>query len=423
MKSEDILHALSEVDEELIERASKKMPHPFWRWSGLAAALVLVVGIAYVVFHQGNLKAPTPPTKITETPETQAPEIQEPATEEPATEAPETDSPIFGGDQIAGFDAYYSLDYDDGISTYNAVVESADAYGAEVFFYHPTEDSTEARCAAMEQAIEEGCNIVLTYGHEYGGALVETAPLHPEITFIGMDLRESDLTIDFTEDYPFDQYSLDNVLAVDFRSEIAGYLAGYSAVSEGYSSLGYYTMLFVAETLNYACGFAQGAQDAARETGRLDEILIKLTSEPYFYGEIEQIRLEKMTAWREAGTQLITTYGDSTLAQTAADVGADIVVSAGASRPDMYVDNIVYLQQDKKAACEMIFSQLFNGELTLGRSIFVPYYEITAPTFAQASEWREKYETVYSDLLEGARECPADGSFEPNDYEIDIIWE
>ena len=61
---------------------------------------------------------------------------------------------------------------------------------------------------------------------------------------------------------------LKNTVEVTFASEQAGYLAGYAAVKEGMSSLGYLGDSKVPLAMDYGYGFLQGADKAAGELGR-----------------------------------------------------------------------------------------------------------------------------------------------------------
>ena len=52
-----------------------------------------------------------------------------------------------------------------------------------------------------------------------------------------------------------------------FSEEQAGYLAGYAAVSDGYTSLGFLERIRCPGFVRYGTGFLQGAQAAAEQNG------------------------------------------------------------------------------------------------------------------------------------------------------------
>ena len=59
----------------------------------------------------------------------------------------------------------------------------------------------------------------------------------------------------------------DNTAVVMFASEQAGYLAGYSAVKDGKTQLGFIGDEKKSVVMDYGYGFLQGADAAAKETG------------------------------------------------------------------------------------------------------------------------------------------------------------
>jgi len=418
MKPEDILRAIGDVDETLIERASKKTPNPFWRWSGIAAALILVVGIAYVVFQQGNLKPPTPPAEGTEAPETQAPVTEAPEMDASEMEAPTEDEPAYvDKDYRIAYIAYRNVIHD--FADWAAITTYADMYGWEYVYYKPTEDSAEAFTDTMEQVISEGYNVIISGGLSYCASLIETAPLYPEVTFIGLDVHKSDFEIYDTAD-PFDVYQLNNVLTIDFQDEIAGYLAGYSAVQAGYTSLGFYAGVFMPEVIAYANGVALGAQDAAEEYGCEDEIILRFAEHGNFSNTQSDAMLQQMNTWIQNGTQVIITNGQTALTHYATEGGADMVIAY--DEETNYTENLRSLRPDRASVIESALQELAHGTLTLGYAEEVPYYEYV-DAYGDSLFNSEELDLVYYGLTEGTRTCPSKTDFNPDDYEIEIIWE
>lgn len=63
-----------------------------------------------------------------------------------------------------------------------------------------------------------------------------------------------------------DRY-ISNVMCVTFDNLQSGYLAGYIAVKNGNTKLGYFGQYNSDDSANYGAGFAQGAAAAANELG------------------------------------------------------------------------------------------------------------------------------------------------------------
>ncbi len=52
---------------------------------------------------------------------------------------------------------------------------------------------TADRVAMIEKAVDEGYNVIVMPGYAFGGAIVEAAPLLPDVKFIALDVAAGDL--------------------------------------------------------------------------------------------------------------------------------------------------------------------------------------------------------------------------------------
>lgn len=110
----------------------------------------------------------------------------------------------------------------------------------------------------MKAAADNGAKIVIAAGFMQGNAISKAAVDYPDVKFVFIDGS----VLNGADNAP-----LKNVAAIVFSEEQSGYLAGYAIVKEGYTKLGF-TGGGGGE--NPACnrfgyGFAQGANDAAKE--------------------------------------------------------------------------------------------------------------------------------------------------------------
>ena len=126
-------------------------------------------------------------------------------------------------------------------------------------YFKPAGDSTEARVASVEQAIQEGYNVIVMPGYAFGATVVEVAESNPDVTFVALDVAQGDLG---------DNYIVPaNVATFVYKEEISGFMAGYAAVKEGYKKLGFLGGMAVPAVVRYGYGFVQGADAAATELG------------------------------------------------------------------------------------------------------------------------------------------------------------
>ncbi|MEG1528546.1 MAG: BMP family ABC transporter substrate-binding protein [Clostridia bacterium] len=98
-------------------------------------------------------------------------------------------------------------------------------------YYQPAngENATDAdRVAAMTSAINNGAKVIVTPGFLQSNALSQVAPENPDVKFVFIDGEIKELKV-----------KKDNIVGVSFSEEESGYFAGYAAVMEGFTNLGF----------------------------------------------------------------------------------------------------------------------------------------------------------------------------------------
>ena len=97
-----------------------------------------------------------------------------------------------------------------------------------------------------------------------------------------MCIRDSFIAVDVTEgDIVKNGKAVDlgkNVYICSFEEEQAGYLAGYAAVKDGYTSLGFLGGIAVPAVIRFGYGYVQGINAAAAEDG----VCLLYTSLPFY---------------------------------------------------------------------------------------------------------------------------------------------
>jgi basic membrane protein A len=159
-------------------------------------------------------------------------------------------------------------------TTYEACKEYCEANGVQFTYYKPAGDSTAERVAMVEKAVDEGYTVIVMPGYAFGETITETAGTYPDITFIALDVSESDLG-----DYTLPS----NVYCAVYQEELCGYMAGYAAVKMGYTHLGFLGGMAVPAVIRYGYGYIQGADAAAAETGA--DVTVEYVYGNQFYGD------------------------------------------------------------------------------------------------------------------------------------------
>ena len=278
-------------------------------------ALLLALCMIFALAACGETKpAETKP----EEPAAEAPAAEEPAAEAPAAEAPaaEATSDV----RVAMITDYGDItDQSFNQTTYEACKEYCEANSLEFKYYKPGSDSDDDRITMIENAIEDGFNVIVMPGYAFAPAIAATAPQYSDVLFIALDVSEFDLSSAGLDPLPANLYS-----AV-YQEELCGYMAGYAAVKLGYKKLGFLGGMAVPAVIRYGYGFVQGADAAAAELG-LTDVTINYAYGNQFYGDADITAA--MDTWYANGTEIVFACGGgifTSAAEAAAKVGGKVI--------------------------------------------------------------------------------------------------
>ena len=187
-------------------------------------------------------------------------------------------------------------------TTYEASKSWSEANDVEFNYFKPATNEDADRVASIEEAIEQGYNVIVMPGFAFAPAVVEVAPEYPDVKFVALDVSQYDLdTAAGTEGW-----ESDNTFCAIYQEEIAGYMAGVAAVKLGYKKLGFLGGMAVPAVIRYGYGFVQGAEAAAKELG-LTDVEIKYAYGNQFYGDADITA--RMDTWYGAGTEVVFACG------------------------------------------------------------------------------------------------------------------
>ena len=226
----------------------------------------------------------------------------------------------------------------------------------EYTYYQPTEDSTDARVQSVAQAIAEGADTIVMPGYLFGATLTVVMEEFPDTHFIAVDVASGDLTVDYTTYYD----PAANTACLTFSEEQAGYLAGYAAVKDGYTKLGFLGGMAVPAVIRYGFGFVQGADAAAAELGTPIEI-------NYTYGgqfSPDPAITAKMEGWYGAGTEVVFACGGGIYASAVEAAKLHDGKVIGVDVDQYYIDECIITSAMKQLqnVTETVLEALNNGE-------------------------------------------------------------
>ena len=278
--------------------------------------LALLLALAMIACLFAGCAGDTKPSEDSKAPSSSADESK---SEEPSSEKPAPSEDVTNPDDIPdtmdSADGKYEVAFitDVGLlkdksfnqGTFDGVKLFATAQGKSYKYYQPANGSDatdDDRFDAMKGAVEGGAKVVVAAGFMQGAALTKAATAYPDVKFV------------FIDGWPLvneNNEVLTNVAGVSFQEEQCGYLAGYAAVKEGYTKLGF---TGGGGGTNEACcrygyGYVQGANAAAAEKNI--KVEMKYT---WLYGAnfTPSAELQTLCAgWYEAGTEVIFSCGGS----------------------------------------------------------------------------------------------------------------
>ncbi len=184
------------------------------------------------------------------------------AAEQPTEEAAEpTEAPAEGGAEVAMITDKGTIDdksFNQG--TWEGVEKYCTDNNISSKYYKPAEATNAAYLESIALAVQGGAKVIVTPGFLFEVPIYEAQTTYPDVKFVLLDGEPH------TEDYA--TYKTEsNVLCILFAEEQAGFFAGYAAVKDGFTKLGFQGGMAVPAVIRYGYGFLQGAEVAAKELG------------------------------------------------------------------------------------------------------------------------------------------------------------
>lgn len=191
----------------------------------------------------------------------------------------------------------FSIDDENYVqAAWEGVRQYAEEQGISYKYYEAETPKAESMVQRVGEAVDEGVKIIVACGPEVAEGICIAQKEYPDIKFIYLDGVPVDA--DGTEVIG------DNCICFTFNLMQAGFLAGYSAVLEGFNSVGYMADESTEEAKAYGYGFLQGCNAASDWFNRY-------TFVKYIYGDDKDNAALKEYAknWYDSGVDAIFAYG------------------------------------------------------------------------------------------------------------------
>lgn len=207
----------------------------------------------------------------------------------------------------------------------------ASAYGYTATTQTAEGDSSADVETALRTAAESGAKLVICRGDAAATALYRIQENYPDVHYLLFD--------DEPHNDDYSAYKTANLVhCVLFQEEQAGYLAGYAAVIDGYTSLGFVGAREIPGIVRYGTGFLQGAEAAAEQQGETVNLKFWFADT---YDENDAVT-QRMADWYNGGVSLIFVSGGTlykSAAQAAEQTGGKVM--AGDTNATALSDSIL----------------------------------------------------------------------------------
>ena len=303
--------------------------------------------------------------------------------------------------------------------TFDGVKLYAANAGKSYKYYQPAggdQATDDDRYDAMKLAVENGAKVVVCAGFMQGTALQKAAEEFTDTRFVFIDGWA---------------LGLNNVAGIAFQEEQCGYLAGYAAVMDGYTKLGFTGGGGGANAAcnRYGYGFVQGADAAAAAKGVKVEM-----NYSWLYGSSFQASNELQTmaaGWYQNGTEVIFACGGSMFQSVAAAASAEDASVIGVDVDQSFESDTVItsamkgIGQAAKTALEAAESDdtwnafIGDGATTITLGAKDNAVGLPTATWSLTGWTVEEYEQMLADIVAG--KVTIDGSDVPEPASTDNV--
>ena len=334
-------------------------------------------------------------TESTPTPEA-TPAAEEPAATETAPS--ETEAVTEEGFELALITDIGTIDdksFNQG--SWEGVKQYAEEFNITHKYYKPAEKSTDSYLSAIELAVKGGAKVIVTPGYLFEEAVFLAQDSYPNTNFILLD--GSPHSADYSE-----YHTAENTVGVTYAEDEAGFLAGYAAVKDGMTKLGFMGGMAVPAVVRYGYGFIQGADYAAKEMGLGDAAI---TMNYHYTGGFDATPEAQTLAasWYQSGLEVIFgcggAVGNSVMAAAeqanAKVIGVDVDQSGESET--VITSSMKGLRESVYFLLEQYYAGAFPGgqDIVLNAAndgVGLPMSTSKFDTFTQ-----DDYDAIYAELV------------------------
>lgn len=243
---------------------------------------------------------------------------------------------IVDGEQLAEG----SVDQD----TWMSVKTLADENDLTSQYYTTKDPSKDTYLASIQTAVDKGAKFIVLPGSNFETTAYAAQQSYPDVDFLLIDGVPHDENGAYA--------TASNMVSMVFAEEEAGYLAGYAAVKEGYTKLGFLGGQETPAVKRYGYGFVQGAAAAAAEKEKKVSMRYQYTGS----GDASDAAKDTAASWYKDGTQVIFVSGGT--------INSSVI--AAAEKTDAQKDKVIGSDVDQSKLSDTV---LTSAEKNLEKAV------------------------------------------------------
>ncbi len=224
---------------------------------------------------------------------------------------------------------------------------------------HP--NPSDSAMDVIKSATEDGARVLIFVGSDYEEIVYKVQEKYKTVNIFLIDGIPHDSK---------DNYIIgENTICALFSEEQAGYVAGYAAVIEGYTKLGFMGGKDVPSVKRFGYGFVQGVNDAAK-INKIKKINVRYT----YTGSFEESKAAIKTAatWYAEGTEVIFACGGAmgkSVMKAAEENGGKVI---GVDIDQSKLSNTVITSAKKRigTAVEDVLKEYVRGDFKGGNVFY-----------------------------------------------------
>lgn len=300
--------------------------------------------------------------------------------------------------------------------SWEGVQKYGDENGIAYKYYKSAEATTDSFQETIELAIEGGAKVIVCPGYLFEEPIYNMQTAHPDVKFILIDGEPHDADNNYE--------TADNTMAVLYQEDQAGFLAGYAAVKDGYTKLGFMGGMALPAVIRYGYGYLAGADYAAKELGIDVDVTYTYTGSFDATPEAKSMA----TGWYQSGTEAIFACGGS--------VGNSVMAAAEESENgkvigvdvDQSSESDTVITSSMKMLSNSVYTAIteaYDGTFAGGKTttfdaandgVGLPMDTSKFNTFTQ-----EDYDTIYAKLVAGEITIDNDTTKEVTDLNLSNV--